>query len=247
MKVKLVIYFIFSLLILSSSIETYSQMPGGDEKPDFNKDTVFVFESPRALISKGDKTLVKSNSYGIEVILSDSGFGAGLFWQKQLFSGNMILFSNLAISGARNSDEFDQFFGDRWQVMNKINRIYKFPLTFGIQQFIFKNSLSESLQPYITAGVGPTFVLSAPYTYDRIPNGEIMGWFKSFGYADFDVKLGASVGIGAYFGNINDAILGVNIKYYYIPYGDEGIESVKGLPMTNLGGIFLGLTIGTAY
>lgn len=238
---------ILLILINAFAINLFSQTPGPDIEPEYNPDSTIIFESPRPLITKGDKTAIKSNSYGLDIILSDSGFGFGLFYQKQLFGGDMIFFSNLIISGARNSDEFDQFINNNWQVFNKINRIYKFPVTFGIQQFIFKNSLSESLQPFITAGIGPTFVLSTPYTYDRIPNGEIMGWFKSFGYADFEVRFGGSVGIGAYFGNINNAILGVNIKYFYVPYGGEGIESVRGLPMTNLGGIFLTLTIGTAY
>jgi hypothetical protein len=239
------IYFIAILSFLTVNLS--AQTPGGDKQPDLKPDSVFIYESPRPLISKGDKTAVKANSYGLDVILSDSGFGIGFFWQKQLFGGDMILFSNLLISGARNSDEFDQFINNNWQVINKINRIYKFPLTIGIQQFIFKNSLSESLQPYLTAGFGPTLILSNPYTYDRIPNGEVMGWFKSFSYAETEVRFGASAGIGAYFGNINNAILGVNIKYYYVPYGGEGIESVRGLPMTNLGGVFLTLTVGTAY
>jgi hypothetical protein len=163
--------------------------------------------------------------------------------------GDMILFSNLVISGARNSDEFDQYnqFTGGWQVANKINRVFKFPLTFGIHQFIFKEALSESLQPFLTAGIGPTFILSNPYTYDRIPNGEVMGWFKAFGYGEMTVRFSGSVGIGAYFGNINNSILGVNIRYYYIPYGGDGIESVIDLPMKNLGGIFLTLSLGTVY
>ncbi|GAB1371302.1 hypothetical protein MASR1M45_13640 [Candidatus Kapaibacterium sp.] len=244
---KFLSFLLLYIVILLFGYELFAQTPGADPEPAFNPDSVFVFESPRPLIVKGDKTYVKSNSYGLDVILSDSGFGFGLFWQKQMFGGDMIVYSNLLISGARNSDEFDQFIGNRWQVPNKISRIYKFPLTFGIQQFVFRDALSESLQPYLTVGVGPTFVLNTPYTYDRIPNGEIMGWFKSFGYGEFTIRFGGSAGIGAYFGNINNSILGVNIKYYYVPYGGEGIESVAGLPMTNMGGVFLTLTVGTVY
>jgi len=243
-KQQLLIVILGIFFVYQSS---FCQTPGREKEPEFNPDTTFVFESPRPLISIGDKTNIKSTSFGLDVNLSDSGFGFGLFWQKQVLNGNMIIYSNLLISGARNTDEFDQFINGTWQVLDKINRVYKFPLTFGIQQFIFKNALSESLQPYLNIGVGPTFILSNPYTYDREPNGEIMGWFKSFGYGETYIKFGGSVGIGAYFGNINNSILGVNIKYYYIPFGGAGIESVKGLPMTNMGGVFLTLTIGTAY
>lgn len=235
--------------IVIFNYNSHCQTPGGDKQPEFNPDSVFIFDSPRSLIIKGDKTNSKPTSYGLDINLSDSGFGVGFFWQKQVLSGDMILFSNLLISGARNSDEFDEYnqFTGIWQVRNKINRLYKFPLTFGLQYFIFKDALSESLQPFLTLGLGPTFVLSNPYTYDRVPNGEVMGWFKSFSYGELTTRFGGSFGIGAYFGNINNAILGVNIKYYYVPYGGDGIESVKGLPITNLGGVFLTLTVGTAY
>lgn len=244
---KVITFLIFFITILLSNNGVFSQTPGPEKEPVFNPDTTFVFESPRPLISIGDKTLVKSSSYGLDVNLSDSGFGFGLFWQKQVSGGDMILYSNLLFSGARNSDEFDQFVNGRWMVINKINRVYKFPLTFGVQHFIFKDALSESLQPFLNIGIGPTFILANPYTYDREPNGEIIGWFKSFGYGDLHVRFSGSVGVGAYFGNINNSILGVNIKYYYIPFGGDGIESIIGLPMKNLGGVFLTLTIGTVY
>ncbi|MBX3045338.1 MAG: hypothetical protein KIT33_12320 [Candidatus Kapabacteria bacterium] len=240
-------FIFFAIFFISGFNQLFSQTPGGEKEPEFNPDSVFVFESPRPLISKGDKTNIKASSYGLDVILSDSGFGFGFFWQRQVLDGNMIIFSNLLLSGARNTDEFEQFINGRWQVINKINRVYKFPMTFGLQQFIFKNALSESLQPFLSLGIGPTFILSNPYTYDREPNGEIIGWFKSFGYSEFSMRFGGSVGIGAYFGNINNSILGVNIKYHYIPYGGDGIESIIGLPMTNLGGVFLSLTIGSVY
>ncbi len=240
--------FILSLCVLGNIYQnSFSQTPGGDKSPVYNPDSVLVFESPRPLISIGDKTKVKESSYGFDVLLSDSGFGVGFFWQRQVLGGDMIIYSNFLISGARNSDEFDQYINGNWQVPDKINRIFKFPLTFGIQKFIFKDDLSESLQPFLTLGVGPTFILANPYTYNREPNEEVMGWFKSFSYGEFTVRFGGSAGIGAYFGNINNAIFGVNIKYYYVPYGGEGIESVAGLPMTNLGGIFLSLTIGNVY
>lgn len=245
MNRKLVVFIIFCMITLN--INSYAQVTGREEEPEFNADTTFIFESPRPLIIKGDKNFIKSNSYGLDVLLSESGFGMGVFWQKQFMGGNMIVYSHLVLSGARNTDEFDQFVNGNWQVINKINRVYKFPLTFGIQQFIFKDALSESLQPFLSLGVGPSFILSTPYTYDRVPNGEVMGWFKSFSYADVDIRFGGSLGIGAYFGNINNSILGVNIKYYYVPFGGNGIESIIGLPMKNLGGVFLSLTIGSVY
>lgn len=239
---------LFAIIFLVLGFEfSFSQVAGREKEPEFNSDSSFIYESPRPLISKGNKSNLKPNSYGMDILISDSGFGFGFFWQRQVFGGDMLIFSNLVVSGARNTDEFEQFINGNWQVANKINRVFKFPLTIGVQKFIFKDGLSESLQPYITAGFGPTLILTTPYTYDRLPNAEIMGWFKSFNYAETYFRFGASVGIGAYFGNINNSILGVNIKYYYVPFGGGGIESIIGLPMTNFGGIFMSLSVGGVY
>jgi hypothetical protein len=233
----------FLTLIFFSEI--FSQEKGG-ANPDFNPDSVIVFKSPRPLIQKITETNTLSSGWGGDFLLSDSGFGIGFFFHT-FITEELLAYASLYISGARNSDEFeDRDNSGYWTVRNKINRLYKFPLMFGLQQFLFKGSISESLQPYITAGVGPTFILSTPYTYNRIPNGEVMNWFESFNYSEWNTKMGGFVGIGAYFGSLSKSVLGFNIKYYYVPFGDNGLESIIGLPITNFGGIFLSLSIGTS-
>lgn len=240
---KIILVVIFSIF---SSGFIFGQEKGGD-KP-FNPDSVIVFNSPRPLINNQPQSNTGINGWGGDLLLSDSGFGFGLFFHTFL-SENLIAYTSLYISGARNSDEFEEYnyYSNTWQVRNKINRIYKFPLMVGLQYFIFKDALSESLQPYLSMGLGPTFIVSAPYTYNRIPNGEIMGWFKSFSYADTYTKFGGFIGIGSYFGNLSKNVLGVNVKYYYVPFGGNGLESVIGLPIENFGGIFLSLSFGTAF
>ncbi|HRP01154.1 MAG TPA: hypothetical protein PLE30_00740 [Candidatus Kapabacteria bacterium] len=239
----LIIYLFFSCTLI------YAQEKGG--ATPFSPDSVIIFESPRPLISSQDNLQSPPGGWGAEITLSDSGFGAGLFIHTFL-SKSLLLHTSLYLSGARNSDEFEELMVDKegfyvWQVKNKINRLYKFPLMVSLQYFMFQDEISESFQPYVALGGGPTFILSAPYTYNRMPNGEIMGWFKSFSYADFYTKLGAYIGVGSYFGSFKGNILGVNIKYYYVPFGDKGLESVLGLPIQNFGGVFLSLSVGTSF
>lgn len=244
MKQALILFVLFFLFKNS-----YSQEKGGPTT--FPADSVIIFESPRPLLVEQDKLQTPGGGWGADLLLSDSGFGVGFFLHTFL-SNSLLLQSSLYISGARNSDEFDELMIDNqgyyvWQVRNKINRLYKFPLMVSLQYFPFQGSLSDSFQPYIGLGGGPTFILSTPYTYNRMPNGEIMGWFKSFSYADFYTRVGGYIGVGSYFGSFKGNILGVNLKYYYVPFGDRGLESIIGLPIQNFGGVFLSLSVGTAF
>lgn len=237
------------LKILLFSLLAYSQEKGGP--PPFSPDSIIIFESPRPLISEQDNLQTPNGGWGADLVLSDSGFGVGVFLHSFL-SKSLMIHSSLYLSGARNSDEFDELIIDSqgyyvWQVRNKINRLFKFPLMVGLQYFLFQDDLSESFQPYLAVGGGPTFILSTPYTNNRIPNGEVMGWFKSFSYADFYTKLGAYIGLGTYFGSFSGNIMSVNVKYYYVPFGENGLESILGLPIQNFGGVFLSLSLGTSF
>lgn len=244
MKILLII-----AIFLFISGNMYAQDKGGPSP--FSPDSVIIFESPRPLVTAQDNLKSPSGGWGADLLLSDSGFGAGMFLHTFL-SQSLMLHSSLYISGARNSDEFDELIIDSqgyyvWQVRNKINRLFKFPLMVGLQYFMFQDDLSESFQPYLSVGGGPTFILSTPYTNNRIPNGEVMGWFKSFSYADLYTKFGGYIGLGSYFGSFSGNIMSVNVKYYYVPFGDNGLESILGLPIQNFGGVFLSLSLGTSF
>lgn len=224
------------LILLISITNVYSQVPG-ERKKDFNPDTI-IFNSPRPLISSHKSKQSVSYTIGGDLALTESGFGAGFFYQNYLRT-DFLLSAQLFITGLRNSDEFEQydpFLG--WVVPGKINRLFRFPLTVGGQYFLLQDRLTESLQPYISFGAGPTFILSTPYE---------QGWFEAFGDAEMHTKLGGYIGIGAYFGNVMKSLIGVNIKYYYVPAGNDTIESIRGLPIENLGGLFLTLSVGKGF
>lgn len=240
--------FILFFLIFNISL-IFSQEKGSNNV--FPDDSIIVFQSPRPLLENDLKYQEMNSNWGLDLLLSDSGFGVGFFLQTKL-NQDFLITSSLYISGARNSDEFEELIIDNrgyysWQVRNKINRLFKFPLTIGLTYFPFKNDILENLKPFLSLGLGPTFILSTPYTYNRIPNGEIVGWFKSFGDAEAYLKFGGFIGIGSYFGNLSKNVLGVNIRYYYVPFGGDGLVSVIGLPIQNFGGLFLSLSIGTAF
>lgn len=236
---KHILIFLGLFFFINTNI-LYSQIKGGlPTQP--SKDSVYIFAPARPLLTQSQEASLKLNAYGIDLFMSNSGFGVGAFYQK-FFDDELSGLISLYISGARNTDEFDSYITQNGNttigVVDKINRLYKFPLMFGVQQRLFKDVLSANTKPFISAGVGPTFIVSTPY--DK-------GWFDSFNYAKFYVRPGIYFGAGSYFGNPTGSLLGVNLRYYYIPFGGDGLESIKNLPIKDFGGVFISITLAGMF
>jgi hypothetical protein len=204
-------------------------------------DSLFVFQPARPLIDSVGITGNYEDTWGVDVMFSNSGFGAGGFYRHN-FTQKLSMSVNLDITGARKSDEFDQavrnddpnaLYAYDYKVPNKINRLFSLPLTVGLRYRVLDDVLFENLRPYLNAGVGPTVLLALPYQYE---------FFKSFTYANAYLTAGGYVGIGADFGGKAPS-LGFNARYYYIPFA-RGLESIKGDPITDFGGLFLTMTVG---
>ncbi|MCX6154638.1 MAG: hypothetical protein NT007_10800 [Candidatus Kapabacteria bacterium] len=231
---------VFVLFFGLSSSDAYSQMKGVPEsRKPFNEDSVFIFESPRTLISVQSKDNEIRNAYGLELLFSNNGFAGGFFFDKRLGKG-FFAFADAFISNARNTDEIPAYDPYYYQyVPGKINSLIMIPLSFGLQKFILEDVLFENLKPYFEAGAGPTFIFAAPYDYKALlPN-----IFKGNSYT----RLNTFLGFGVNMGSIANSFLGLNIRYYYIPFGGNGIESVIDHPIKDFGGIFLSLKLGTRF
>ncbi|MCS6999391.1 MAG: hypothetical protein RML15_00605 [Bacteroidota bacterium] len=199
-------------------------------------DTVFIFSSPRPLISAqpvGQKTTM----WGLQILFSQSGFGGGAFIQHSL-SDVLSVFADLGISGARKSSEIETIYDPvtgRFLVPGKVNWLFIFPLMIGVQHRLFTESLSETMRPFISGGVGPTLIVATPYQYE---------FFQSWGYARGYIRLGAFVGVGTYIGPPSRGSVALNVRYYTIPFGGQGLESIQGQPITDFGGLFLTFAVG---
>lgn len=238
---------ILACLFLIMAASNSSAQQTGADKPEFNPDTVFTFQSPRPLLILEDLNDALTRAWGFDLIFSGNGFAGGVFWQKQLQEG-MQGFVDLYISGAKNSDEFEMYDINSRQsfIPDKINRLYMFPLMFGASYRLFRNKVIGSFIPFITAGAGPTFILSTPYV-DEANNNEFVSFFDSFGSAKFFTRFGGFIGIGADIETTPTNISNVAIRYYFIPFGGAGLESIMDLPITDFGGLFLSLSIGFRY
>jgi hypothetical protein len=206
-------------------------------------DSNFVFQSPRPLITSQSASGDFKYAAGGDLLFTESGFGGGIFYDIRLIP-NLSLEFDISLTYLRASDEFEQQVlneagdGYEWKVPGKINRLWRMPITAGIRYNLFSNALSDNFKPYIAIGGGTGLILQTPYQYS---------FFQSFNYLKTFAKPAIYAGIGADFSGKSARISRVFVKYYYIPFGGDGIVSVVGLPMTNCGGIFLGINFGGGW
>ncbi len=231
-------YIYITLIIIFSSFFTVKAQQPGDKGGTFDKDTIFVFKSPRPLLTYEDRNAKLNDATGLKLVLTESGFGFGMFMQRQI-NDDFAWFFDFFLSNARNKDELERYTYDQEgnierRVDNKVNRVYKMPMMIGMQYFVFKDIIHKSFRPMINVGFGPTFIASTPY--DK-------GWFEAWDSAKYFGKLGGFIGIGANFGSTMGTS-SLNVRYYYVPAGNSKIESLKNIPIENFGGVTISLNIG---
>lgn len=214
-----------------------AQQPG--RIPDVSGfDTSYVFTSPRPLLTDSLQSTAATYILGLNIFLSGNGFGGGFYYHRYISKITLLSF-DIAVSGARNTDE-QEFYDpltNSYRVPNKINRLYMFPAMFGAQFRLFSSSFDESFRPYFAAAAGPTFILATPYSRE---------FFNAFGYGTLYVKFGGYIGIGADIGSFGRSISGVSFRYYYIPFGGNGLQSIRNPPIMDFGGPFIALSVGWA-
>jgi len=123
-------------------------------------------------------------------------------------------------------------------VPGKINRLFLIPFTFGFTKILFNNSIAGSFRPFTSVGAGPSLILSTPYEIE---------WFKAWSSHKSYLRFGGFIQIGAYFRAIGKSVSTIGLKYYYIPFGGKGLESIEDSPIKDFGGIFLTLDVGIGF
>lgn len=178
------------------------------------------------------------NTWGMDIMFGEAGFGLGGFYRKQL-SMKWTVFADLSLSEAKDNREFEYYdiFGQSF-IIGKKNRVFAIPINLGLQYRMFENVIYDNLRPYINFGVGPTLVLTTPYEEE---------FFSAFSYAQTKTALGGYIGFGANFGLDKSSLIGLNFRYYYTHFFDEGVESLYGRYRKDIGSFFVTLNIGLMY
>jgi len=185
----------------------------------------------------GDGRTLRPNAFGLDFLISNGGFGLGTFFRHE-YSDEFSAFAVFSISEAKDDDEFQYFdyYGNSYTV-GKVNRFLIMPLFLGAEKRLFKDEILDNFRPYVNAAAGPAMIYVFP------ENDE---YFNAIGRGHPKYTLGACLGAGAYFGSETSNILGVNLRYYILPY-PAGIEGLRGIPKKQFGGFFITLNFGNAW
>lgn len=239
MKKKVLLFLIFCFIFLFS-VNLKAQVTGG-KGDGFDKDSVIVFDSPTPLLTLSEVNEKKKSSLGADIIFSGSGFGGGMFWDTEL-SDEFRFGVDFFITGVRKSDELEQFnpYTGELFVPFKVNRLYAIPFNFGVKYFPFNDIIINTFRPFISGGLGFAFIISTPYD---------QGFFDAFDDGIYYTRPSFSVAIGADFSGKKGSTSVFQLRYFSIPFGDVGLQSLDEkitgeTPITNFGGIFLDLRVG---
>jgi len=176
------------------------------------------------------------HAIGVDLLFGDGGFGLGGFYRLS-FNQEITGFVNLSFSESKDDREVQFIDPYTGQIITfgKVNRVFTIPLNFGIKYRLFANQLTAVLRPFIDIGIGPDFILTTPESKD---------FFTAFGDAKLKVAAGGYIGFGADFGLSKTNLMGLNIRYYYAHLFGEGVESLKNRVRTNLGSVYITLSLG---
>jgi hypothetical protein len=241
---------VLALLLFSAAV-SFSQDGAPGKTTSFSSkgmdyksmpDTNIVFESPNKNLITPQQTAYLADAGGIDILLSNSGFGLGGFYRHQytdeLFGTLSIGFSE--VNDPNEVQEVD-IYGQTF-VPGKINRFLLIPLLAGVQYRLFADDILDNFRPYVNAAVGPSMVFATPYDRE---------FFNSIGYGQAHYTAGGFVGFGAYFGSDRGTLTGINIRYYY-EYFQQGIDSMQNNDGTiekkkDFGGFFITLNFGSPF
>ncbi len=179
------------------------------------------------------------NTWGVDLMFGEGGFGLGTFLRKEL-SSSLTGFVDISVTESKDEREIeiiDPFFGTSF-TLNKKNRVFLVPLNFGVQYRLFSKALTDNLRPYVNFGVGPTLVLSTPYDRE---------FFSAFAKAQANYAVGGYIGFGANFGLSKENLVGINARYYVAHLFNDGVENLNGKFRKDLNHFYITLNIGLMY
>ena len=169
------------------------------------------------------------------------GFGLGGFYRNE-YSDDLSGFVDFSISEAHDDDEkeFIDYYGNKF-TPGKVNRFLVMPLFVGLQKRLFEDDIVDNFRPYVNAAAGPTIIYVFPYNEE---------YFTALGEGQPKYTIGGYIGIGAFFGSERSSLLGMNLRYYFLPYFN-GLESMRlagqSFPKKEFGGFFITVNFGSSW
>lgn len=236
---------LFAILVVT--LPTHAQNPATD--------TTIIFQPSQPDLIRLDAFQSPPDAWGFDIMISNNGFGAGGFYRHE-FSEELSGMLSLAISDVKDDAEIEyyDYFGNSY-VPGKKNRLIMIPLIAAVQWRLFKEEIMDNFRPYLSAGVGPTMMFVAPYSFTKsftdsslgtVTFSEEVEFFESLKYGQAKYTIGGYLSAGAYFGAPFGTLMGLSIRYYFVPF-PNGIEVMENVRIKNFGGFYITLNIGSFY
>ncbi|MGA9118104.1 MAG: hypothetical protein WB699_01955 [Bacteroidota bacterium] len=199
------------------------------------------------------------NVWGVDVLISNDGFGLGTYYRRALtpdLSG-VVAFSISESKDSREVEQYDPYYQQTY-TPGKLNRFLVFPLTVGVQYRLFREDIVDTFRPFVTAGFGPVMIYEMPFvTLDKSVypvNANQVDFFKAIGRGHSNYTGTAFIGAGANFGANQSNVFGVNFRYYFTYLFSGSLPSMYNLytgdvagTKNSFGGFFIMLNIGMGY
>ena len=208
--------------------------------PKRASDSTYIFAPIPPVKAHQDQGPVLRNSWGLDILASTNGFGAGAFYHHQ-YTRDLNGYLEFAISEAKDENEVDyvDYWGNTY-TPGKINRFLILPVYVGIEDRLFADDIMDNFRPFVNAAVGPTLIYVFPYDQE---------YFSALGHGQVKYTIGGYVGVGSYFGSEYANILGINLRYYFVPY-PHGLASMQRSNGTSIkkefGGLYITVSFGSA-
>ncbi len=226
-----------------------ASVPQVQERVRVVGDTLIIFLPPRPFFDNVEPVRRKPNGLGVNGVVSSNGFGFGGFYQREL-SPTWVLCADVLMSYRQNSDELEvaDYRLQRYVVPGKLNRLFVAPITIGAQYRLNDVEVFDAVRPFIQAGLGTALIIATPYLRDDV----FYEFIASFHQATLYGRFGGFVGVGLSVPGLGGAVSNLALRYYTIPFGGEGLESMNSAttaipPIRDFGGIFLTCNIGFKF
>lgn len=164
---------------------------------------------------------------GMEVILTNSGFGLGGYYNRAL-TPTTSLMAEITLAPGKDEREFKFSSYFRTSIPNKANYLLMMPVQVGLLRRLFRDQIEDNFRPFLQLTGGPTLGWEYPYFKDCNgdgkfdPNTQVDGCeersydaITAIPRGEFRLGWGGIAAVGAHFGRGRRLAQGVRLGYAF--------------------------------
>lgn len=218
---------VFSVLMVAVSSTAFAQ--------NVQYDTL-TYPEPETYVGKGYQ-----NGMGVNIFINNYGFGLGGQYRHMVGPLTELTVS-LDISGIRDvSEQTLQYWTGQQVVPNKYQRVFAFPLRFGVRHRVFAERIASNTRFYLTVSAGPSMAITIPYFNDKNNNGvrdqlrfnsgaiyneRVNDIFRGWKNAETEFGLSGDILLSVDFGENFSKLQTIQFGFYAFYYG-QGLQIME--------------------